>query len=171
MLKKQKMLLIPDIFLSPFILRKRYQKTNHIIKLSIFIAFVYPLVLPIHFFEKINGKVGFVVNAFTIIGSSIRYEHWCIQMIYTFHISIILPSLSYNRRSKWIKYINSSLILMIFFVFFYYHIYFMAQSISILYLILTSGNVICLIFLLIIIFLFKDKERFNPHTEKIEILN
>ena len=69
------------IIFGPFILRKRYQKTNIYIKLSILFSFIYPFVLPIHFFERINGKFGFVTNAFTIIGNSIRYEHWCIQMI------------------------------------------------------------------------------------------
>ena len=76
------LLILLIIFFSPFILRKRYQKTNIIIKLTILLSSIYPLILPIHFFEKINGKIGFVINAFVIIGSSIRYEHWCLQLVY-----------------------------------------------------------------------------------------
>ena len=165
------------LFLNPFILRKRYQKTNKNIKYEILFVFIYPLILPIHFFENINGKFGFVVSAFTIIGSSIRYEHWCIEMVYIFHISIVLPfvfyfsSISYHRRSKIIKYINFSIIIMIFVIFFYHHMFFMAQSISIVYLILTSGNVICLIFLIITIILFREKERFSPPNQNIQIIN
>ena len=171
------LIIILIIVLGPFILRKRYQKTNKIIKSSMFFAFIYPLILPIHFFENINGKFGFVVNAFTIVGFSIQYEHWCIQMIYIFHISVILPfifylsSFSYNRRSKWIKYINCPIIAFIFLFFFYNHIFYMAQSISIIYLLLTSGCVICFVFLSIIIILFKRKERFVPHIQKVDILN
>ena len=152
------------IILSPFILRKRYQKNNKIIKSSIIFVFVYPLILPIHFFERINRKIGFVINAFTIIGTTIRYEHWCIQMVYTFYISINLPfilylsAFSYHKYSRLLKYINISIISLIFVIFFYYHIYWMAQSISLLYLLLTSGNVICLLFLIIIFLLYKDKK-------------
>ena len=152
------------IILSPFILRKRYQKNNKIIKSSIIFVFVYPLILPIHFFERINGKIGFVINAFTIIGTTIRYEHWCIQMVYAFYISINLPfilylsAFSYHKYSRLLKYINISIISLIFVIFFYYHIYWMAQSISLLYLLLTSGNVICLLFLIIIFLLYKDKK-------------
>jgi hypothetical protein len=170
-------MIILIILLSPFILRKRYQKTNKNIKFEILFVFFYPLILPIHFFENINGKFGFVVNAFTIIGSSIRYEHWCIEMVYIFHISIVLPfvfyfsSISYHRRSKIIKYINFSIIIMIFVIFFYHHMFFMAQSISIVYLILTSGNVICLIFLIITIILFREKERFSSPNQNIQIIN
>ena len=165
------------ICLNPFILRKRYQTTKKIIKFAIFFTFIYPLILPIHFFENINGKFGFVTNAFVIIGSSIKYEHWCIQMIYTFYVSVILPyilylsSFYYHRQSKMIKYINCSIILIIFLFFFYYHIFWMAQAISFLYLILTSGNVICLIFLSIIIYKFQNKNQLNNNTQNIVILN
>ena len=161
------------IIFGPFILRKRYQKTNIYIKLSILFAFIYPFVLPIHFFERINGKFGFVTNAFTIIGNSIRYEHWCIQMIYTFHISVVLPNIfylsafSYHRRSNVIKYINFSLIALIFILFFYNQIYWMAQAISLPYLLLTSGNVICCLFLFVIIIIFRDKRRINSFTKQI----
>ena len=98
-------------------------------------------------------------------------------MVYIFHISIVLPfvfyfsSISYHRRSKIIKYINFSIIIMIFVIFFYHHMFFMAQSISIVYLILTSGNVICLIFLIIAIILFREKERFSSPNQNIQIIN
>ena len=134
------------IFLSPFILRRRYQKCNLIIKIAILFATIYPLILPIHFFENINGKIGFVINAFTIVGSSIRYEHWCIQMAYMFYISVIFPYIiylsgySYHKRSKKLKYINFTITSIIFIISFYIHIYAMAQSISILFLLLSGFN-------------------------------
>jgi len=165
------------IILSPFILRKRYEKVNKTIRKGILCVFIYPLILPIHFFENINGKIGFVIGAFTIIGSSIRYEHWCIQMVYIFHISLILPlifylsSFDYYKRSQLIKYINFSISFIIFIFFFYNHLFFMAQSISVLYLLLTSGNVICLIFLIIVIILYRNKDQFMPISENIIVLN
>ena len=165
------------IFLSPFILRRRYQKCNLIIKIAILFATIYPLILPIHFFENINGKIGFVINAFTIVGSSIRYEHWCIQMAYMFYISVIFPYIiylsgySYHKRSKKLKYINFTITSIIFIISFYIHIYSMAQSISILFLLLSSGNVICWIFILIIVNIFNNKKKFDSLTKRITIVN
>ena len=140
-------------------------------------ATIYPLILPIHFFENINGKIGFVINAFTIVGSSIRYEHWCIQMAYMFYISVIFPYIiylsgySYHKRSKKLKYINFTITSIIFIISFYIHIYAMAQSISILFLLLSSGNVICWIFILIIVNIFNKKKKFDSLTKRITIVN
>ena len=168
------LLILLIIFFSPFILRKRYQKTNIIIKLTIFLTSIYPLILPIHFFEKINGKIGFVINAFVIIGSSIRYEHWCIQLVYLFYISVLFPNIiylsgnSYYKYSKKIKYINYCITSFIFIFSFYQHIYIMAQSISIVFLLLTSGNVICCILIFVIIKIY-TKNNSNSIIKKITI--
>ena len=165
------------IFFSPFILRQRYQKTNIIIKVSILLCTIYPLILPIHFFEKINGRIGFVVNVFTIIGYTIRYEHWCVQMIYMFYISVIFPNIiylsgySYHQRDKIIKYINNFITSIFFIITLYFHIFFMAQSNSILFLLLTSGNVLCSIFIFIIVIRFKDKKKYYFLIKKIKIYN
>ena len=161
---------------SPFILRKRYQSTNKVIKLSIFFVAIYPFILPIHFFDRINGTIGFV-NIFTIIGSSIRYEHWCVQMIYIFYVSVIFPyaifcsGFSYYNRSNLLRNINYIVLLYLFAKSFYLHIYAMAQAISLFPLILTSGNVICWIFLTIIIYLFRNKRGLNYNAKKIIIIN
>ena len=169
------LLILLIIFLSPFILRKRYQKTNIIIKLTILFSSIYPLILPIHFFENINGKIGFVINAFVIIGSSIRYEHWCIQLVYLFYISVLFPNIiylsgySYYKYSKKIKYINYCITSIIFILSFYQHIYIMAQSISFVFLIFTSGNVICSILIFAVIKIF-SKSNSNSLVKKITIL-
>ena len=168
------LLILLIIFFSPFILRKRYQKTNIIIKLTILLSSIYPLILPIHFFEKINGKIGFVINAFVIIGSSIRYEHWCLQLVYLFYISVLFPNIiylsgySYYKYSKKIKYINYCITSIVFIFTFYKHIYIMAQSISFLYLLLTSGNVICCILIFVVIKTF-SKSNSNLKIKKISI--
>ena len=168
------LLILLIILLSPFILRRRYQKVNKFVKLTILFSSIYPLILPIHFFENINGKIGFVINAFVIIGSSIRYEHWCIQLVYLFYISVLFPNIiylsgySYYKYSKKIKYINYCITSFIFIISFYWHIYIMAQSISVVYLLLTSGNVICCILIIVVIKLF-HKSNSSSLIKKIAI--
>ena len=169
-------LLLLIIILSPFIIRKRYQKANDIIRKTVIFVSIYPFILPVHFFENINGKFGFVFNAFTVIGTSIRYEHWCIQMIYMFYVSTIFPyviyisAYSYHKRSKKIKYINNTIILLMSIIFSYNHIYCMAQSISIIYLLLTSGNIICWIILIIITCKYYYPKKKKLVQKKIAIL-
>ena len=169
-------LLLLTYLLSPFILRKRYQNINMIIKLSIFFVAIYPFIFPIHFFERINGITGYV-NIFTIIGTSIRYEHWCAQMIYIFYFSIIYPytiycsGLTYYKKSKLLRNINYIVLSFIFIESFYLHIYAMAQSISLIPLLLTSGNVICWIFLTIIIYLFNNGKKISFAVKKIKVIN
>ena len=83
------------IILSPFILRNRFIKLNKFCRYSIFILSLYPIFLPIHFFNRINGKIGFAFNVFIVIGSSIKYEHWAMQMSYIYYLSIIIPNVFY----------------------------------------------------------------------------
>ena len=89
------------IILSPFILKNRFIKLNKFCRYSI--LSLYPIFLPIHFFYKINGKIGFAFNIFIAIGSSIIYEHWEMQMSYIYYISIIIPNIFY------LTYINDNL--------------------------------------------------------------
>ena len=70
------------IILSPFILRMRFSKLNKICKYGVFILALYPIFLPIHFFNPINGKFGFSFNVFIVIGTYIQYESWALQMSY-----------------------------------------------------------------------------------------
>ena len=117
------------------------------------------------------------MNVFTIIGYTIRYEHWCVQMIYMFYISVIFPNIiylsgySYHQRDKILKYINNFIISIFFIITFYFHIFFMAQSNSLLFLLLTSGNILCSIFIFIIVFIFKNKKKHYFIIKKIKIYN
>ena len=170
-------LIILLVILNQFILRKRFQNLNKIIKNTILFASIYPLILPIHFFEKIDGKIGYVINVFTIIDSSIKYEHWCLQMLYQFYISVIFPFIiylsgfNYYNKSKTIKYFNILICSAIFIIFFYNHIYAIAQSISVLFLFLSSGSIICSIFILIIICKYNSDKKTKYFSEKITIVN
>ena len=84
---------------------------------------------------------------------------------------IYLSGYSYHKRSKKLKYINFTITSIIFIISFYIHIYAMAQSISILFLLLSSGNVICWIFILIIVNIFNNKKKFDSLTKRITIVN
>ena len=67
------------IFLFPFFLRLRLQSSHHIkliMRYAIFIAFIYPRILPVHFMEGINGKIGYSFFVFCLLENKVRYEHW-----------------------------------------------------------------------------------------------
>ena len=83
------------IVFGPFLLRNRFIKLNKFCRYSIFVLSLYPIFLPIHFFNRINGKIGFAFNVFIVIGSSIKYEHWAMQMSYIYYLSIIIPNVFY----------------------------------------------------------------------------
>ena len=83
------------IILSPLILRYRFLKLNKLCRYSIFILSLYPIFLPNHIFNKIYGKIGFSFNVFVVIGLSIKYEHWAMQISYIYYLSIIIPNVFY----------------------------------------------------------------------------
>ena len=62
-IKLNKIIIYIDlIFLSPFFLRLRLQTKKQIkivLRIAIFIAFIYPLILPVHFMQSIKGKIGY----------------------------------------------------------------------------------------------------------------
>ena len=128
------------IILSPFILRNRFLKLNKLCRYSIFIISLYPIILPIHIFQKINGKIGFAFNVFIVIGSYIQYEHWAMEITYSVYLFIIIPSvfyvtaINYYKKKKTIYFTN--LFLNIFFLLFALLINFtiLAQSIPLEYI-------------------------------------
>ena len=77
-----------DYIISPFILRKNFQEIKLCIRIFIFICILYPLALPVHFFNKIR-KIGFVFNVFVVIGSKIRYDHDALEITLLFYITVI----------------------------------------------------------------------------------
>ena len=128
------------IILSPFIIRNRFLKLNKLCRYSIFIISLYPIILPLHIFQKINGKIGFAFNVFIVIGSYIQYEHWAMEITYSFYLFIIIPSvfyvtsINYSKKKRIIYFTN--LIFNIFFLLLALMINFtiLAQSIPIEYL-------------------------------------
>ena len=128
------------IILSPFIIRNRFLKLNKLCRYSIFIISLYPIILPLHIFQKINGKIGFAFNVFIVIGSYIQYEHWAMEITYSFYLFIIIPSvfyvtsINYSKKKRMIYFTN--LIFNIFFLLLALMINFtiLAQSIPFEYL-------------------------------------
>lgn len=98
--------------LSPFILRLRFQKINKILKYSIFISFLYPLVLPIHFISQFEGKIGYVFFIFYVIGNKVSYEHWALQITFIFYGTIILPFILFASGKNYYKH-NSKMLLIV----------------------------------------------------------
>ena len=101
---------ISIIILSPLILRNRFSKLNKFCRYSIFVISLYPIILPIHIFKPINNKIGFAFNVFIVIGSSIQYENWAMQITYSFYLFVIFPSIFYltgirysSKKGKKIK--------------------------------------------------------------------
>ena len=137
------------IFLfNPFILRKRFQNINKVVKYTIFCGFIYPLILPIHFFDNIEGKIGFVFNISIVIGSSIKYEHFSLQITYIYYLTIIFPyviflsGINYYRQHSIIKYFNYFTTIILFLFGFFINFYSMAQSLSLKYLFFSTGYII-----------------------------
>jgi len=91
------------IILNPFIIRNRFLKLNKLCRYSIFIISLYPIILPLHIFQKINGKIGFAFNVFIVIGSYIQYEHWAMEITYSFYLFIIIPSVFYVTSINYYK--------------------------------------------------------------------
>ena len=91
------------ILLCPFILRKNFQEIKLFIRIFIFICSLYPLVLPVHFFNKINKKIGIVFNVFVVIGSKTRYEHYALEMTILFYITLIYPFILIITGFKYIE--------------------------------------------------------------------
>ena len=145
------------IILSPFIIRNRFLKLNKLCRYSIFVISLYPIILPLHIFQKINGKIGFAFNVFIVIGSYIQYEHWAMEITYSFYLFIIIPSvfyvtsINYYKKNRIIYFTN--LIFNIFFLLLALMINFtiLAQSIPFEYLFIGPYFVLLLAVKIIII--------------------
>ena len=88
------------IILGPFISRNRFLKLNAFSRYSIFILSLYPIILPIHIFNKMNGKIGFAFNVFIVIGKYFQYEHWAMEITYIYYLTIIIPNVLYVTSLK-----------------------------------------------------------------------
>ena len=127
------------ILFSPFILRNRFQKLNKICRYSIFIISLYPICLPIHIFNRINGNIAFAINVFIVIGSSIQYENWAMQITYSFYLFVIFPSVIYLTGIRYyIK--NGKKIKCIYLTNFIFNIIFLLNAIAINFLVLGQST-------------------------------
>ena len=68
------------IILGPFILRLRFQKINSVLKYGIFIAFIYPLILPIHFMQNFDGVIAYTFLVFVVTDKFILIANTIISL-------------------------------------------------------------------------------------------
>ena len=147
------------IILSPFFLRNRLQSSqiNKTIRYSICIAFIYPLVLPLHFMESINGKIGYTFLAFVFIDGKVNYDHWAIQMTLVYYAVTLFPFILltsgkkfYNKDNIIIIIINCLFSSVVIIVSIYFNFRTVSQSISFAFLFFSTAYVYILVILLII---------------------
>ena len=148
------------IILSPFIIRKRFSEARNALKYAIFIAFIYPMILPIHFSLNFDGIIGYSFLVFYVTKSNVIYEHWALHMSFFFYAGIIFPYILlisakkyYMKKSKVIIVINSIITLGLFVMAFIINFITLNQSIPLGYLFFTPAFII--IWILLLIFLIK----------------
>ena len=152
------------IFFSPFFYRLRLQSTssiNKIIPYSIFIAFIYPLIFPIHFIQKIKGKIGYTFLVFVYLDKKVKYEHWAVQMTFIYYGTTLFPFILfasgkkyYNKNTKIIIIINAILSIVLICLSFYITFYNVNQSITFVYLFYSTAFVYVFIILLILFIIY-----------------
>ena len=91
------------IILSPFIIRNRFLKLAKSLRNLIFFLSIYPIFLPLYFFDKIYGKISFAFNVFIVIGNSIQYENWAMEITYSYYLFIIFPIIFYSSSLSYKK--------------------------------------------------------------------
>lgn len=143
------------IILGPFILRLRFQKINSVLKYGIFIAFIYPLILPIHFMQNFDGVIAYTFLVFVVTKIKVMYEHWALQITCIYYATIIFPyvlfsSGKYYHNNKIILITNTIISLFISLLGFIINFVTLNQSISFGFLFITPGFIIIWIILLII---------------------
>ena len=156
------------IILSPFIIRNRFLKLDTKIRNLIFFIGIYPIFFPLYFFDRIYNKISFAFNVFIVIGNSIQYENWAMEITYSYYLFIIFPimfylsSISY-KKSKIIFIINIIIcgILLLFGLIFIFII--LAQSTTFEYLFFNPYFILFVISVIIII-----KFSFIQSNEKIK---
>ena len=166
-IKLNKIIIYIDlIFLSPFFLRLRLQTKKQIkivLRIAIFIAFIYPLILPVHFMKSIKGKIGYSFLVFVYLDNKFNYEHWAVQFTLIYYLTTLLPFILfasgkkfYNKKNKIILVINSILFFGLIIISMYINFVIINQSIDLVFLFFSTAFTIVFIFLLIlfIIYLF-----------------
>ena len=155
------------IILSPFFLRLRLQsnsKINKIIRYAFFTAFIYPLILPVHFMENIKGKIGYSFFVFVVLDGKANYEHWAVQMTFIYYATTLFPFILfssgkkfYNKNNKIIIIINCFLCIGMWIASMIINFLTVAQSISLGFLFFSTAFVFIFIILLILFIIFFNK--------------
>ena len=143
------------IILGPLILRLRFQKINNILKYGIFIAFIYPLIFPIHFMENFDGIIGYTFLVFVVTKLKVFYEHWALQITFVYYAAVIFPYVLFStgklyHKKKLIMIVNIIVSLGLSLIGFIINFTTINQSISLGFLFITPGFIIIWIILLII---------------------
>ena len=89
------------IFLGPFITRERYQLINFSTKIIMFIATLYPLILPNNIFKPIYGLYGYSFFVFVVIGKRIGYDEWALEITFGYYITVIMINAIYLGGYKY----------------------------------------------------------------------
>jgi hypothetical protein len=150
------------IILSPFFYRLRLQspyEINKIIRFSIFAAFIYPLIFPIHFMQSIKGKVGYIFLVFVYLDKKVSYEHWAVQMCLLYYVTTLFPFILFASGKKFyntkiIILINGLFSIVLLCLSFYVTIYNVNQSISFVYLFYSTAFVYVFIILFILFLIY-----------------
>jgi len=143
------------IILGPLILRLRFQKINNKLKYGIFIAFIYPLILPIHFMQNFDGIIGYTFLVFVVTKLKVFYEHWALQMTFVYYAAVIFPYVLFSTGKLYhkkilIMIINIVVCLGLTYIGYIINFKTINQSISFGFLFITPGFIIIWIILLII---------------------
>ena len=152
------------IVLSPFFLRLRIQSTNQtklVLRIAIFIAFIYPLIFPVHFMQSIKGKIGYTFLVFVYLDNKVKYEHWAVQMTFIYHFATLFPFILiisgkkfYNKKNIIILIINTILFYALFMVSMIVNFSTINQSISFPFLFFSTAFVFIFIILSILLIIF-----------------
>ena len=152
------------IILSPFFLRLRLQTSfqiKSIIRFALFISLIYPLILPLHFMQNINGKIGYIFFAFVVLDGKAYYEHWALQLLWIYYGTTLLSFILFASGKKFYKrnnivfiVINSIFCLLLIIGSLYINFRVVAQSISLGYLFFSTAFIFIFVVLLIIFIIF-----------------
>ena len=152
------------IILSPFFLRLRLQTTPNIksiLRYALFISLIYPLVLPIHFMQSINGKIGYSFFVFLVLDGKADYQHWSLQFTFIYYgttllsfILLISGKKYYNKKNLIIVLINAIFFCVLIIVSMIINFRTLAESILFGYLFFSTAYILIFLVLLILFFIF-----------------
>jgi hypothetical protein len=80
------------IFLGPNSIRTRILSAPKPLRISLFIALLWPLVLPHHFFRPFCGLNGYSFLCFLVLGGKVLFDEWGLHMTIFYLILVIWPA-------------------------------------------------------------------------------